>query len=287
MAINFFTWNVKNNNNSVFYSDLNKELILQGIDILVLQECSMKYPITNLSDFDEIPEFVAEKGKKYVRVFLNKNSKIAYSYPVSYLNNKIKCLKIKTYNGNEFNIIGVHLYSKVGKTSSNQDLDNLPVRIHIDEYQALVKNDKTVILGDFNYHPFEANMLHPKFLNALNDKHLITALKTRKGRAFDVKYYYNPMWNLLGDFDYQTGGYKISGTYYWVPKDIKNYPWNLFDGVILSPEIMNELDMKSLKVITKISTNELVKSIPYTSSGSLLHYGHSDHLPIKFNLNII
>ena len=78
--------------------------------------------------------------------------------------------------------------------------------------------------------------------------------------------FYNPMWNLLGDFQYPPG------TYYYKSSQEKTEFWNIFDQVMIRPQLRNRFVDTSLKIITETETTSLVdKKI-------------SDHLPIVFEV---
>lgn len=211
---------------------------------------------------------------------------LTYKYPQTWMNHKMKSLLIKTSGGYTFNLIGVHLYSAVENDRSTQAIDNRPFRGNVVQYETLTKNECTIIVGDFNYNAFDETSLDPEYFNSLGDKALVSLLKTRRTREFNAKYYYNPMWNLMGDYDYLKNQSKPQGTYYWEINRFYKFPWNMLDWVVLSSDIMDTLDIKSLEIVTEINGNNLLQSQPYANSVSLFATGHSDHLPIKLTLNI-
>ena len=91
------------------------------------------------------------------------------------------------------------------------------------------------------------------------------------------------MWNLLGDYGYDDAS-KPTGTYYLYPNDVEKFHWNLIDGVLLSPPIMNNIIIKSIKIHTEINNKQLIKTKIDKITDSLLVDGFSDHLPISFTL---
>ena len=86
------------------------------------------------------------------------------------------------------------------------------------------------------------------------------------------KMFYNPMWNLLGDFNYPPG------TYYYKGNKEKNEFWNIFDQVIVRPRLRSNFVDKELKIITKTQTVSLVTQNQHPNKEI------SDHLPIVFQL---
>lgn len=91
---------------------------------------------------------------------------------------------------------------------------------------------------------------------------------------FGTKYkmFYNPMWNLLGDFSYPPG------TYYYRGSKEKNEFWNIFDQVIVRPQLRSRFVDKELKIITKAQGVSLVTQNQQPNEKI------SDHLPIVFQL---
>jgi hypothetical protein len=284
MYLNFFSWNVKNNKERSLYSDLGVHLSVLKTDILILIECFIESPIVELNAFEELSDFVNETGSRTVRVFLNKNSGLMDVKTASSNGNKLRCVRLKSNTGYEFNLAAVHLYSKTGKTELHQFSENLGMKTAINEFELNVKDNTTIIVGDLNYQPFESHLLTPHFFNAINDKALISHLKTRNFQRESYSYYYNPMWNLLGDYDYVRKGAKVSGTYYWDTSDVGQYHWNLLDGVLLSQAMMDKLEIESLKIETEINNKSLLNTHPTGDKKTMLKEGFSDHLPIIFSI---
>jgi exonuclease III len=287
MNLNFLTWNVKNNKSQDFFGDLHNHLINKNIDILILQECFFDNPFEKSSKFKEIKDFLSEEGKRWVRIFINIETRLNYTSQTSYLSNKLKCVEIIPENGYRFNLMGVHLYSEVGKSKEMQSFQNEDVPLYIKEFEEKQKSEKTIIVGDLNYKPFESELIRPNFLNASSNKELIKYFGKRElgGKKYD--FFYNPMWNLLGDYDYLTKSSKINGTFYWYPDDVIKHHWNLIDGVLLRRSIMENLMIETLNVVTSLNGKLLVKSKITNSEESFLENGFSDHLPVSFTLKIL
>jgi len=287
MNLNFFTWNVKNNSDQRFYEDLNLQLIKDEIDILILQECFQDTHISELVNYIEIKDYLNSKGQRWVRVFLKKSSLLNHDGQTSYASNKLRCATIETSDNFKFNLAAIHFYSGAGKTSGQQLFENRELPGHIKDFEIKQKNEHTLIVGDLNYRPFDLELIHPDFFNTTSDKSIIRIFKERRMGSFTYRYFYNPMWNLLGDHNYITRQEKVSGTYYWYADDVGKYNWNLIDGVILSPELMDNVDMESLEIVTELNSKSLIKKSLNDSKESLLVKGYSDHLPVRFSIKTI
>ena len=91
------------------------------------------------------------------------------------------------------------------------------------------------------------------------------------GREYD--YFYNPMWNFLGDKN------SVPGTYYYAKSIHYNEPWNTFDQVLIRPQLLDNFVYSDLKILTRIKNKEL-----YNHKTNKLFI--SDHLPILININL-
>jgi exonuclease III len=285
-VLNFLTWNLDNNASKSFYEDLNIQIAKDDIHILVFQEFLNNKYISEIKDFEEIGYFLNGKGRRWVRIFLKKKSGFDYEAATSYASNKLRCVVIKVNNGFRFNLMGVHLYSEARKSKRYQLFQNREIPKYIQEYQINQKNDNTLVVGDLNYKPFDIELSEPDFLNTNNNKDIIRLFKQRDVDGKKFPFFYNPMWNIIGDHDYVAHETKVSGTYYWYPNDIAKYHWNLIDGVLGSSSIMDRILVESIRIQTTLNGKPLVKSSIQRYDESLLEKGYSDHLPISFKLNI-
>lgn len=112
------------------------------------------------------------------------------------------------------------------------------------------------------------------FQSVVRDIELAEEAQKISRTIFETKYkmFYNPMWNLLGDFSYPPG------TYYYRGSKEKNEFWNIFDQVIVRPQLRSRFVDKELKIITKAQGVSLVTQNQQPNEKI------SDHLPIVFQL---
>ena len=91
------------------------------------------------------------------------------------------------------------------------------------------------------------------------------------GRSY--RFFYNPMWGIFGD---RTAG--PAGTYYLSSAKPVNYYWNVYDQVLLRPELMDSLE--DLRILVSDGAESLLtnRGLPNDNRGS-------DHLPLLFRLN--
>lgn len=140
--------------------------------------------------------------------------------------------------------------------------------------EKLEKNKKTantIVVGDFNTNPYEmpcvqANCFHgiPSYQEAKRGQ--------RQWMDEDYKMFYNPMWNLLGDFR------GIPGTYYYNGDGVETTYWHMLDQVIFRPEMYKGFKKESLKIVTSL------KTISFLDDNKRPNKNISDHLPIVFEI---
>lgn len=282
--IKILSWNICNKKTTLLQDTL-LELASGQVDIIVLQEAFGQFVNTTLdSTFEEI-SYPGNGLRKFVRVFLKKNT----FYPSAVLtlpNNKLVFVPLKKIGGTEeFNLAAIHLYSKVNKTERQQFWRNLPLVDKINEFEKSSSNNNTIVVGDFNYNPYETDLCDPSMIGSKDSKDLITTFTDYPVSKKDFNFWYNPMWNLLGDHDFKTGKTRTTGTYFRYTEDEKPM-WNMFDGFILRPSIMDKVDYNESSVLTSTATTEFLKPFIIRSDESMIKEDLSDHLPIEFTLNI-
>lgn len=140
-----------------------------------------------------------------------------------------------------------------------------------DEYNL----SRSVIVGDFNMNPFEPGMVGAAAFNAVMD-----ARQAKRGSRVvqqrKYEYFYNPMWNLLGD--HSPGP---PATLFYSANTQDELHWHMLDQVIVSPEMIDHFDVSSLRILDEIGDFCLV-----TPHGRPRSSQYSDHLPIYFELTV-
>jgi hypothetical protein len=82
------------------------------------------------------------------------------------------------------------------------------------------------------------------------------------------------MWGHLGDVVSQT-----AGSYFYDNAEHVNYFWNMFDQVLIRPELVSRFDSDQLRIITSVGHRSLVRPDGRPDGAT-----YSDHLPIIFEL---
>jgi hypothetical protein len=121
--------------------------------------------------------------------------------------------------------------------------------------------------------PFESGLVSAAGLNSVMSRRVAQrSTRTVQGRKY--RFFYNPMWTRLGDEFSDT-----AGTYFYDSAEHVNYFWNMFDQVLIRPELAAGFDIGQLRIINSVRQSSLVRS-----DGRPDHTHSSDHLPIIFEL---
>lgn len=163
----------------------------------------------------------------------------------------------------------VHLPSKLQRSEDDQQLIAMDFKRELEQTEMEANHRNTIAFGDFNMNPFDKGMTSAGAMNSLP----CSRTASIGHRTFSEKkysFFYNPSWNLLGDFD------EVPGTYFHgSPSSLSHY-WNTLDQVILRPDLASRFDKKTFKIITSAGATSLV--------GATGRPKASDHLPIFFSL---
>ena len=102
----------------------------------------------------------------------------------------------------------------------------------------------------------------------------IAARNTRTVQWQKYKFFYNPMWNHLGDNG------EACGTFYFEGGEHLCYYWNLFDQVLLRPDLLEGFAPEGVRILTSIGKYSLLQD-----DGRPDKEMASDHLPVTLELN--
>jgi exonuclease III len=183
-------------------------------------------------------------------------------------------LNTKEYG--EILLTGLHFPSKVYYDSQTQDTIAAIYSNWIKNTEDSVMHKRTILFGDFNMNPFESGMIKPDSFNATLSYDIARSERTRNFHYKEYDYFYNPMWSYLGDRSLLTGNLKLPGSYYYKSTtDVTQTYWNIFDKVIIRPDIIDCIDYSSIEIHEFIPQDKFIKV-----------QTRPDHHPLFFNLNI-
>lgn len=172
--------------------------------------------------------------------------------------------------GGKFILGGIHLPSRMHE--GHQQRRNIEISKIINAvrtHEANLQTKNTIIVGDFNEDPYEEGCLGASNFFGLP---YVSSKAMRKIEGVEFEKFYNPMWNLLGDFS------TPYGTYYYSESSPYGTYWHIFDQVIIRPCLRTAFSEESLKIITTIGNTKLLGTHGKPNKGI------SDHLPVIFEI---
>lgn len=184
----------------------------------------------------------------------------------------IRQIEIPTYP--IFNLMSLHYQSKVNWDFADQAAHSMELNTVIKDVENKTKSTNTILIGDFNMNPFDFGMVQTTGLHSVMSKDI--ALK--KSRIVDGKeylFFYNPMWSFYGD----NGKGKVNGTIYNTLSKPINYFWNIFDQILIRPDLIKYIDENEIQIISQFnSEHSLLKK------SNIIDDSISDHLPISLTI---
>jgi hypothetical protein len=269
--MNFLYWNIRGNKIASVLSHICKE---NDIDLLLLSECP--YSIGSLLEslnetLDQKFGYAASRAPADDPVVLIRFEQSMIESLADYAGITIR--RIFPRNGPDFILSVVHLPSRRYHSPSEQTLISTSVVRFIEDAERYCGHKRSLLVGDFNMNPFDDGMVGAQGFHAISHREI-----ARKGSrvvdGVERTFFYNPMWNHLGDSN------RIGGTYYYDKSTQIRYYWNIFDQVLIRPDLLSFLDETGPKIVAEYSNGSLLNEVgtPDQNIGS-------DHLPILFSLN--
>lgn len=185
----------------------------------------------------------------------------------------VSMCRLKVPGAAEALLGAVHLPSKLYRSAESQAMACAALQRNITDQEKHVGHQRTILLGDFNMNPFEAGMVGAGGLHGVKSR-AVAARGSRKVDGLEYPFFYNPMWNHLGD-----GHQDAAGTYYYDRAEHVNHFWHTFDQVLIRPELIAGFNPKNLRILTEAGGLPLVRA-----GGRPNGTKFSDHLPILFAL---
>lgn len=171
-------------------------------------------------------------------------------------------------------VAAAHLPSRLYQSAESLVQECVILGGYIEREEELVGHSRTILLGDLNVNPFESGVVGTAGLHAVLSRS-VAARGSRIVQGRQHHFFYNPMWSHFGDRDD-----RAPGTYYYERAEAVNYFWNIYDQVLLRPELLGGFSGDSLRVLTSAGQTSLLDN-----SGRPDRVSASDHLPIVFSLN--
>lgn len=266
-------WNIDKNNLETELKFLSTNV---DPDIIFLAECTMSINdiLTSLNDsttryfynLDPICEKIKMFSKfhdKYVPVI---KSNLRYT---------VRRCSIPSYPN--FNIMALHYQSKVNWDFADQSAHATTINTVIADFERKTSSNETIVIGDFNMNPFDFGMVQTTGLHSVMSKR-VAMKKSRTVDGEKYPFFYNPMWSFFGDKGVGT----TNGTIYNTLSKPINYFWNIFDQVLVRPEMINYFDEDKLEIITSFGCD-----LDLINKFDMINDSISDHLPISITIKNI
>ena len=247
LIVDILFWNI---NKKDLTNEISEIANQHKIDIIILCEYNLddSYTTAQINQGESIYKisncFGCTKIKIFTSLSLSKISIISES-------DRWTIRKIQHNLFRPFLLVAAHLPSKNYFSDNDQTLEAINFRDSIDKAKMESGIDRVVIIGDLNMNPFEDGLLSTKALHATPDRNIALRVK-RKVQGKEYEYFYNPMWNFLGD--------------------------EIFDQLLISPNMIKYISNKKIQILTKAKTFSLLKN------GQINKTKYSDHLPLIFNI---
>lgn len=132
----------------------------------------------------------------------------------------------------------------------------------------------SIVVGDFNMNPFDEGMISALGFNAVMCPN-VAQKKSRKVLGEQRKFYYNPMWHIMGNKE------SVCKETYYYSTSTKSYYWYTYDQVLLRPELIKNFSIDKLNIINEINGMSLLTKSNIPNKKEI-----SDHLPLKFEIDM-
>lgn len=255
----YFFWNTRGKKINKL---LEETIVEKKYDIVVLAEYedNLEELLENLEEKNINMFNVSTPGCERITFLSNRRCQTGYT-------NQYFTIKLFKLSQRDIKIIGaVHLPSKMhAEDSDRRALLEVLIR-KIEELESKYKTNNTILVGDFNANPFEDCMINATGVHSVSSREIAKKIKRTVNRV-SYNMFYNPMWNKFGDFN------EPAGTYYYRKSNVSMIFWNIFDQVIIRPQLINKFKNEDLNIITEISEVSLINKTKIVVS---------DHLPIEF-----
>jgi len=269
--VTFLYWNL---NRKSLEAEIGTLVQAYQVDILVLSEFAAG-PVSLLERLNSgpRPEFHYASGLcERIRIFTRFSSDFLRP---TFENESISIRRLRMPARLEILLVAVHLQSKLFQSEDSQAFQCVEVARIVGEQEQKAGHGRSLIVGDLNMNPFEKGLVSANGLNAVMSRE-IASRKTRTVQSKEYRFFFNPMWAHFGD---RTG--RPHGTYYYDRSEHVNYYWNVFDQVIVRPDLMDRCDGDGIRILTRVGEDSLLLDDGRPDSRNF-----SDHLPLLFEVEL-
>jgi endonuclease/exonuclease/phosphatase family metal-dependent hydrolase len=279
----FLFWNLNRQDLHGFVRDLARQ---ENADVVILAECPTK-PARLLEelnaeapdyakapadspDYADAPDYQYAPGNCGHLLFFTRFESSLLT-PL-FESHRVSIRRLALPGCQSILVAAAHLPAKMNFSEESQMIETVHLAQSIDEVEVSEGHQRTIVLGDFNMNPFEAGMIIAGGLHAVMSRR-IASRKTRLVQRQKYKFFYNPMWNHLGDNG------EAGGTFYFEGAEHLCYYWNVFDQVLLRPALLDGFAPENVRIPTSIRGYSLLQEDGQPDKETV-----SDHLPVTLEL---
>lgn len=267
----FLFWNLKNKPLQEIISSI---ALSYDIDVFIFVEFSIdNYDLLEELDKNDLGEYFYAPGLcDKIHIFSRFNDD--FIKPI-YETHNLSIRRLSLPGLKDILIAITHFPSKRYWDEESQSVECIDLANSIRSVEIDVGHSRTILVGDFNMNPFETGLVSAAGLHAVMSRKIAERNK-RTVQQKEYPFFYNPMWNFFGD---STMG--PPGTYYYTTSTHKIFFWNIFDQLLVRPDLLNSFNNDDLMIITSTDNINLLNRNGFPNQKE-----YSDHLPIYFKLNI-
>jgi hypothetical protein len=269
----FLLWNTNNKNRDLLVQSIVRE---HKIDVVLLVEYSPSTARSDLSNLLQCDGLVKRSTSERFGVFGRFDYGMALVSTVSGGHAELWDWTPESGISGRFAL--VHGLERINNDDGTRRIFFRRVADLIKQHEA-GGHRRSMVVGDFNAHPFESAVLSSDGLHAIGIRRVAnqTNRQIRLGESRE-DFFYNPMWRLYGHMSLLEAG---MATHYWQNGLAGELFWRMLDQVVIRPEECVRFPEDRVKILTNIGTVQLL-----APDGSLDKGVGSDHLPIVFNWNL-
>jgi hypothetical protein len=279
MITTFLFWNI---NKRPIPSIIRKLALRHQVDVIMLAECGIPPEIMLSSlnqEFGNLYDYAPDDNCKKIEIYTRFPSEYMelIDYPLREIDgiDRLSMRHLKLPGLTDILLFVTHFPDKTNWSNESQANEWIRYSTKIKDIEGWIGHSKTVLVGDLNTSPFEQGNISASGLHGTMSK-TIASKKTRIIQGKEYPFFYNPMWNLLGDVNSEK-----PGTFYRQNADHVEYFWYMLDQVLIRPDLLDRFKNEDLSILTTDGETSFLNE-----SGIPDKNIASDHLPLLFKLDL-
>lgn len=264
----FLFWNLNQSERRDLVCRLARQ---ENVDVIILAESAL-HIARFLEEINDAPQhFHYAHGECGHLTFFTRFQPILF--PTIFESHRVSIRRLDLPARNKVTIVAAHLPSKQAFSDDSQFFESMHLARLIDDAERQEGHQRTIVIGDLNMNPFETGMVAARGgLHAVMSRH-VAARASRTVQQENYKFFYNPMWSHFGDRD------DAAGTFYYDSPEALCYFWNIFDQVLLRPDLLSGFKHEQLRIVSEVDGVSLLKN------GCPDKTIASDHLPVLLEVD--